>query len=168
MPPTSTDEGIRAAAELRRAQPEVAVVVLSQYLDPSYLLALIAEGSNRRGYLLKERVASVGELASAVRTVAAGGSFIDPAVVDALVAAKVRHDRTPLKRLTRRELETLGEVAAGKSNRAIAASLGVSDRAVEKHINSIFLKLDLLDDQDTNRRVKAVLMFLHPTARPGQ
>jgi DNA-binding NarL/FixJ family response regulator len=168
MPPTKTDEGIRAATELRRTHPEVAVVVLSHFRDPTYLLALIVDGSSRRGYLLKERVATPGELTSAVRTVAAGGSFIDPVLVDSLVAAETRDERTPLNRLTRRERETLAEVAAGKSNAAIASSLGVSERAVEKNINSIFLKLDLPGDRDTNRRVKAVLMFLYPPSRPRQ
>ena len=168
MPPTWTDEGIRAACLLRRTHPQVAVVVLSHYLDSTYLLALIAEGSSRRGYLLKERVANSGELTSAVQTVAAGGSFIDPVVVDALVAAESRNERTPLKRLTRRERETLAAVASGKSNSAIAFMLGVSERAIEKNISSIFLKLDLPDDGESNRRVKAVLMFLHPSGGPGR
>jgi DNA-binding NarL/FixJ family response regulator len=160
MPPTSTDEGIRAAARLRVTHPDVGVVVLSQFLDPTYLLALIAEGSNRRAYLLKERLAAPGELVSAVHRVAAGGSFIDPLVVDSLVAAGVRGERAPLRRLTPRERDTLSEVATGKSNAAIAATFGVSERAIEKHINSIFAKLDLPDDRDSNRRVKAVLLFL--------
>jgi DNA-binding NarL/FixJ family response regulator len=168
MPPTSTDEGIRAAVALRRTNPEVGVVVLSQFLDPSYLLRLIAEGSSRRGYLLKERVAAPGELASAVHTVAAGGSFIDPLVVDSLVSASVRAEGTPLQRLTPRERETLAAVATGKSNLAIASRFSVSERAVEKHINSIFLKLDLLGDRDTNRRVKAVVMFLSQGGQPRQ
>jgi DNA-binding NarL/FixJ family response regulator len=167
MPPTSTDEGIRAAAALRRTHPRVGVVVLSQFLDPTYLLGLIAEGSSWRGYLLKERVAAPGELVSAVQTVAAGGSFIDPLVVDSLVSAKARAAGTPLQRLTPRERETLAAVATGKSNFAIAASFSVSERAVEKHINSIFMKLDLLGDRDTNRRVKAVLLFLSQ-GRPRQ
>lgn len=160
MPPTMTDEGIRAAIALRATHPEVAVLVLSQFLDPAYLLALIAQGSSRRGYLLKERIAAPGELGSAVRTVAAGGSFIDPVVVDSLVSAKARNDSGPLRQLTPRERETLTEVAAGRSNLAIAAGFNVSERAVEKYINSIFVKLGLRGDRDTNRRVKAVLMFL--------
>ncbi|HZM76933.1 MAG TPA: response regulator transcription factor [Candidatus Limnocylindrales bacterium] len=162
MPPTGTDEGIRAATELRRTHPGVAVVVLSQFLDPTYLVALIAAGSSRRGYLLKERVATAGELISAIRTVAAGGSFIDPTMVESLVAARGRDSTARLKELTPREHETLAEVAAGKSNAAIAVSLGVTERAIEKYINSIFLKLDLPDNRDTNRRVKAVLTFLYP------
>jgi len=160
MPPSSSDEGIRAAAALRRTHPDVGVVVLSQFLDPGYLLTLIEEGSSRRGYLLKERLASTGQLSSAIRTVAEGGSFIDPLVVDSLVSAKAHSPASPLDRLTPRELQTLAEVAAGRSNSAIAAGFGVTERAVEKHINSIFSKLDLVDDRDSNRRVCAVLMFL--------
>ncbi|MEV0387374.1 response regulator transcription factor [Nonomuraea sp. NPDC050643] len=160
MPPTLTDEGIRAATTLRVTHPEVAVLVLSQFLDPAYLLDLIAQGSSRRGYLLKERIAAPGELVSAVRTVASGGSFIDPVVVDSLVSAKARNEAGALRELTPRERQTLAEVAAGRSNLAIAAGFGVSERAVEKYINSIFLKLGLRGDRDTNRRVKAVLMFL--------
>ncbi|MFC4120887.1 response regulator transcription factor [Nonomuraea zeae] len=160
MPPTLTDEGIRAATALRETHPDVAVLVLSQFLDPSYLLALIAQGSSRRGYLLKERIAAPGELISAVRTVASGGSFIDSVVVDSLVSAKARNESGALRQLTPRERETLAEVAAGRSNSAIAARFKVSERAVEKYINSIFLKLGLRGDRDTNRRVKAVLLFL--------
>ncbi|MGH3461767.1 MAG: response regulator transcription factor [Kribbellaceae bacterium] len=160
MPPTSSDEGIRAAAALRRSHPDVGVVVLSQFLDPAYLLKLIEEGSSRRGYLLKERLASTGQLRSAIHTVAEGGSFIDPLVVDSLVSAKARGPATALDRLTPREMQTLAEVAAGRSNSAIAAGFGVTERAIEKHINSIFHKLGLLDDRDSNRRVCAVLMFL--------
>jgi DNA-binding NarL/FixJ family response regulator len=160
MPPTSSDEGIRAAAALRRSHPDVGVVVLSQFLDPAYLLRLIEEGSSRRGYLLKERLASTGQLSSAIRTVAEGGSFIDPVVVDSLVSAKASGPGTTLDRLTPREMQTLAEVAAGRSNSAIAAAFGVTERAIEKHINSIFYKLGLLDDRDSNRRVRAVLMFL--------
>ncbi|MEO3872069.1 response regulator transcription factor [Nonomuraea sp. B12E4] len=167
MPPTLTDEGIRAATALRQTHPEIAVLVLSQFLDPGYLLALIAQGSSRRGYLLKERIAAPGELVSAVRTVASGGSFIDSVVVDSLVSAKARDEGGALAQLTPRERETLGEVAAGRSNLAIAAGFGVTERAVEKYINSIFLKLGLRGDRDTNRRVKAVLMFLdsHSTGK---
>jgi DNA-binding NarL/FixJ family response regulator len=166
MPPTSTDEGIRAAAALRRTHPNVGVVVLSQFLDPTYLLRLVADGSSRRGYLLKEQVSEPGQLVTAVLTIAAGGSFIDPVVVESLLSAEVRHAGTPLKRLTPRERETLAEVAEGKSNLAIAAGFYVSERAIEKHINAIFGKLDLLDDRDANRRVKAVLMFLSQGSSP--
>jgi DNA-binding NarL/FixJ family response regulator len=164
MPPTSTDEGVRAATALRTTHPEVGVVLLSQFLDSAYLLALVAEGRGRRAYLLKEQVAGPGELTAAVRIVAGGGSFIDPLVVDSLVDTESRRDRSPLNRLTARELETLRELANGKSNQAIAAGFNVSERAVEKHVGAIFTKLDLPDDRDTNRRVKAVLMFLNQPA----
>ncbi|MEV1001569.1 response regulator transcription factor [Nonomuraea sp. NPDC050202] len=167
MPPTMSDEGIRAATTLRASHPDVAVLVLSQFLDPTYLLALIEQGSSRRGYLLKERIAAPGELISAVRTVASGGSFIDPVVVESLVSAKARNDAGMLRHLTPRERETLAEVAAGRSNLAIATAFNVSERAVEKYINSIFVKLGLRGDRDTNRRVKAVLMFLDSGSAPG-
>jgi len=160
MPPTLTDEGIKAATRLRRTHPTIGVVVLSQFVNPAYLSTLIIGGSNGRGYLLKERIASPGELSGAIRAVAAGGSFIDPLVVDALVKAGMRGDRSPMRHLTTRELQTLTEMASGKSNAAIAAGFVVTERAVEKHINSIFTKLNLLNDPDSNRRVKAVLMFL--------
>jgi DNA-binding NarL/FixJ family response regulator len=161
MPPSMTDEGVRAAVELRSTHPQVAVVVLSLYLDPGYLRALIADGSQRRGYLLKQRAAA-GELASAVRAVAGGGSFIDAVVVESLVSAENRLAQSPLRRLTARELETLTEVARGRSNLAIAADFRISERAVEKHVNSIFAKLGLVDDRDVNRRVTATLMMLNP------
>src|SRR3954447_25414716 len=133
MPPTGTDEGIRAAAEIRERWPAVGVVVLSQYADPPYAVALLSDGSSGRAYLLKERVAGADDLARAIREVAAGGSVIDPTVVEMLVAANVRRPRTDLERLTKREREILGEMAQGKSNAAIARALVVSERAVEKH-----------------------------------
>lgn len=160
MPPTGTDEGIRAAAEIRRTQPSVGVVVLSQFTGPDYALDLLADGSAGRAYLLKERVAEVDELLNAVHEVHAGGSVIDAAVVEALVTANVRAPQSPVDRLTPREREVLAEMAAGKSNAAIAASLVLSERAVEKHSGSIFTKLDLSEEVDLNRRVKAVLMWL--------
>lgn len=160
MPPSGTDEGIRVAARLRADRPEVGVVVLSQHDDPAYALALLDEGSAGRAYLLKERVAEVGELVAAVREVAAGGSVIDPAVVEGLVSATRRPRRSELDRLTPRELEVLSEMATGRSNAAIAASLVLSERAVEKHTNSIFSKLGLSEERDLNKRVKAVLLFL--------
>lgn len=165
MPPTFTDEGVRAAVELRHRYPSLGVVVLTQFIDPGYLATLISDGSNGRGYLLKERVATPGELAGAIRSVAAGGSVIDRLVVDALVNAGMRSRRSPMQRLTNRERETLARVAEGKSNAAIAAEFVVTERVVEKHINSIFGKLDLVDDRDSNRRVKAVLMFLDGASR---
>jgi DNA-binding NarL/FixJ family response regulator len=160
MPPTGTDEGIRIAAQLRTERPDVGVVVLSQHAEAAYALALLAEGSARRAYLLKERVADVDELLTAVREVAAGGSRIDPQVVEQLVVGK-RSAGSELSRLTPRETEVLGEMAQGKSNGAIAASLVLSERAVEKHTNSIFSKLGLSEERDLNRRVKAVLMYLN-------
>jgi DNA-binding NarL/FixJ family response regulator len=163
MPPTCSNEGIRAATELRRSHPEVAVVVLSQFRQPDYLVKFFAGGMDRRAYLLKDRVSSA-DLAIVIRTVAGGGSFIDPSMVEALVVAPSRNTTAGLQTLTNREREALAWVAVGKSNAAIALSMGVTERAVEKHIHSIFMKLDLLDDPDINRRVKSVLMFLHPPA----
>jgi DNA-binding NarL/FixJ family response regulator len=165
MPPTHTDEGVQAAVRLRRSHPTVGVVVLSQYVSPAYASALLAEGSGRRGYLLKDRVADVDELLRAIRVVAGGGSVIDPAVVDELVhAAKAR--QSPLRFLTPRESEVLAEMARGRSNGAAAVALGLSERAVEKHINSIFSKLHLTEERDVNRRVAAVLLYLAEGA-PG-
>jgi len=160
MPPTGTDEGIRAAGELREAHPEVGVVVLSQYADPAYALALLESGSEGRAYLLKERVSDPDQLLGAVRDVAAGGSVVDPKVVETLVAARSRSRRSPLEHLTPREGEVLAEIAQGKNNAAVAAALGLSDRAVEKHINSLFAKLGLSEEPDIHRRVKAVLLYL--------
>ena len=160
MPPTSTDEGIRLAAELRETQPQTGVVVLSQYSDPVYALALLERGSDRRAYLLKERVHNRAELMAAIHAVAEGGSVIDPKIVESLVAARGRAARSPLNELTSREREVLHEIAQGRSNMAIAGSLFLTKRAVEKHINSIFLKLGLADAQDVSKRVKAALMFL--------
>ena len=160
MPPSGTDEGIRAANTVRERHPEVGVVVLSQYANPDYALALLEGGSARRAYLLKERVGDVEELLGAIREVARGGSVVDPKVVDALVTATSRAVRSDLDRLTPRESEILGEMATGKSNAAIASSLILSERAVEKHTNSIFSKLGLTEEPDVNRRVKAVLLFL--------
>ncbi len=159
MPPTGTNEGIRAAEHLRRTQPEVGVVVLSQYADPSYALQLLEHGSRGRGYLLKERVSDIDQLLAAIQEVARGGSVIDPKVIDALVAARSRAP-SPLSALTARESEVLSEMAQGKNNAAIAAALVLSERAVEKHINALFSKLGLTEERDVSRRVKAVLLFL--------
>ena len=164
MPPTSTDEGIQAAAFVRTHHAEMGVVVLSQYANPSYALALLADGSAGRAYLLKERVTGVDDLLRAIREVAAGRSVIDPAVVEALVSANIRRPMSDLERLTPRESEILAEMAQGKSNGAIAAWLGLSERGVEKHTNSIFSKLGLTEEKDLNRRVKAVLMYLSDRA----
>jgi DNA-binding NarL/FixJ family response regulator len=164
MPPTGTDEGIQAAAWIRQNHPRVGVVVLSQYTAPGYAVALLEHGSAGRGYLLKERVGSVDELARAIRTVAGGGSVIDPLVVDELVRARSQERMSGLLSLTPRESEILAEMAQGKSNSAIAAALYVTERAVEKHTNSIFSKLGLSEERDVNRRVKAVLVFLSQQA----
>ncbi len=165
MPPSGTDEGIRAANAVRERHPEVGVVVLSQYANPDYALTLLEGGSSRRAYLLKERVGDVEELLAAIREVARGGSVVDPKVVDALVTATSRAVKSDLDRLTPRESEILGEMATGKSNAAIASSLVLSERAVEKHTNSIFSKLGLTEEPDVNRRVKAVLLFLAERGR---
>jgi DNA-binding NarL/FixJ family response regulator len=160
MPPTYTDEGIRIAAEFREAHPEMGVVVLSQYSDPIYAMALLDGGSARRAYLLKERVHNRAELTAAIHSVAEGGSMVDPKIVDGLVLARSQADRSPLNELTAREREVLAEIAQGKSNTAIAESLFLTKRAVEKHINAIFLKLGLAHAEDVSKRVKAALMLL--------
>jgi DNA-binding NarL/FixJ family response regulator len=160
MPPTSTDEGIRAATMLRETQPGLGVVVLSQYAEPRYVLDLLERGSRGRAYLLKERVANLDQLLSAIRAVAAGESVIDPHVVDLLVSGRARATDSPLARLTPRESEILAEMAQGRTNAAVGATLVLSERAVEKHINSIFSKLGLTEEPDVHRRVKAVLLFL--------
>ena len=163
MPPTNTDEGIRLAAELRVARPDIGVVVLSQYADPGYVLELLASGSEGRAYLLKERVHDRRELVAAIEAVAGGQSVIDPKIVEILVAAKARHARSPLAELTPRELEVLAAIAEGKSNAAISDGLVLTKRAVEKHINAIFLKLNLSHSEsaeDVSPRVKAALVFL--------
>jgi DNA-binding NarL/FixJ family response regulator len=160
MPPTQSDEGIRAAIQLRNTHREIGVVVLSQYDEPSYAVALLEAGSEGRAYLLKERVHDRAQLMSAIETVAEGGSFIDPKIIEVLVAANARQRRSPLSGLTSREQEVLAEIAEGKSNAAIAESLFLTKRSVEKHINSIFLKLNLSEAEDTSKRVKAALMFL--------
>jgi DNA-binding NarL/FixJ family response regulator len=161
MPPSGSDEGVRVAARLRETDPEVGVVVLSQYADAAYAVALLEAGSGRRAYLLKERIRSREELIAAIEAVARGGSVIDPKIVDVLVKARAKQARSPLVELTPRELELLAEIAAGKSNGAIAESLVLTKRAVEKHVNSIFSKLGLPEDQDISRRVKATLIYLY-------
>ena len=134
--------------------------MLSQYAEPAYALALLDEGSSRRAYLLKERIRDKGELVGAIREVAQGGSVIDPKVVDVLIEARGRQARSTLATLTPRERELLAEIAEGKSNTAIAESLVLTKRSVEKHVNSIFAKLDLPEGEDVSRRVKAALMYL--------
>jgi DNA-binding NarL/FixJ family response regulator len=159
MPPSGADEGIRIANRLRRTHPAVGVLVLSQFAEPEYALALLEHGSHRRAYLLKERVNDRQRITHAVRDVAAGGSAFDSKVVDALVSAR-GETTSPLSTLSPREREVLAEVAQGKSNAAIADSLVLTKSAVEKHINSIFAKLGLAGAQDVSQRVKAALMFL--------
>lgn len=160
MPPGSTDEGIQAATRLRETNPEVGVVVLSQYATPSYALALLKEGSEGRAYLLKERVSDVEQLVAAIDAVADGGSILDPKVVEALVAENVRGDRSPLNELTPRERDVLREMAEGKNNAAIGDALFLSERSVEKVIHSIFLKLGLTWEAAVHKRVKAVVLYL--------
>lgn len=159
MPPTGIDEGIRAADEFRDSNPRMGVVVLSQHAQPEYALALLAKGSSGRAYLLKDRVADEDQLTNAIREVARGGSVIDPKVVEGLVVARARKP-SPLAELTVREREVLAHVAQGESNARIAKALFITERAVEKHINSIFSKLGLSEEGDVNRRVRAALVFL--------
>lgn len=159
MPPSHTDEGIRLAHELRTTRPEIGVVILSQHENPLYALALFDQGAERRAYLLKERVRDQSELARAVREVASGGSVVDPRVVEGLLSVRARR-HSPLEELTPRELEILGLIAEGRSNTAIAEALVVTKRAVERHINAIFRKLELEESEDISRRVTAALLYL--------
>jgi DNA-binding NarL/FixJ family response regulator len=158
MPPTQTDEGLRAAKSIREQWPAVGVLVLSQYVEPAYALELLQDSAEGVGYLLKDRVADVDEFAGAVRRVAEGGSALDPSVVSQLVGRRRRDD--PLAELTPREREVLGLMAEGRSNVAIAERLVVTPRAVEKHVTNIFAKLGLRDAEQDHRRVLAVLRFL--------
>ena len=160
MPPDGVDEGIQAAARLRETNPDTGVVVLSQYAEPGYALALFESGTARRAYLLKERVEEIDQLVEAIRTVADGGSVVDPRVVDGLVAAKARAEQSPLHELTARERDVLREMAEGKNNAAIAAALVVTERSVEKVIHSIFRKLGIAWETSVNKRVKAVILYL--------
>lgn len=164
MPPGGADEGIQAAARLRGTDPDIGVVVLSQYANPGYVLALLEGGSARRAYLLKERVKDLEQLVGAIRTVADGGSVIDPKVVETLVAEDARGVESPLKQLTRREHDVLREMAEGKNNAAIAEALFLTERSVEKVIHSIFLKLGLRWEATVHKRVKAVILYLAESA----
>jgi len=169
MPPGQSDEGIEFAAQLRDTDPEIGVIILSQFLEPEYAVRLFEQGAAGRAYLLKERIATPAELRRAITTVAAGGSVTDPKVVEVLVAERRRAERSPLNDLTPRELEVLSLVAEGRSNSAIAGELFLTKRAVEKHINAIFAKLDLPDESVASRRVHAALLFLaelHEGSRP--
>jgi DNA-binding NarL/FixJ family response regulator len=163
MPPTGTNEGIEAAKTIRASHPEIGVVVLSQFVEEHYAFDLLKDGASGLGYLLKERVADVDELVRALGEVARGGSVLDPKVVEALVSAKDRMAHSPLAQLTDREREVLSHMAQGENNAAIAASLFLTERAVEKHINSLFHKLGLTEEPDVHRRVMAVLAFLRET-----
>ena len=160
MPPTNTDEGIRLAGELRSTHPDVGVVVLSQHAEPLYAMALFEEGSSRRAYLLKERVTDRSELTRVLKEVAKGRSAVDPKIVEGLLNLQRRRENSQLELLTPRELEILALIAEGRSNGAIAESLVITKRAVERHINAIFTKLDLGPSDDISRRVKATLLYL--------
>jgi DNA-binding NarL/FixJ family response regulator len=160
MPPGDADEGLQAAERLRETNPKIGVVVLSQYANPSYALALLSGGSAGRAYLLKERVEDVGQLAAAISAVAEGGSVIDPKVVEVLVAENARGEESPLNELTPRERDVLREMAEGKNNAAIADVLSLTERSVEKVIHSIFLKLGLTWETAVHKRVKAVILYL--------
>jgi DNA-binding NarL/FixJ family response regulator len=160
MPPSFTDEGIRLAAGLRERAPRIGVVVLSNYAEPDFAFGLLESGLEGRAYILKERVSDRGQLVSAIHTVAAGGSVMDPKVVEPLVLARSREKQSLLSELSARELEVLSEIAQGKSNAAVAESLFLTKRAVEKHINAIFMKLNLAFADDISKRVKATLLFL--------
>lgn len=162
MPPTHTDEGLRAAREIRAELPEVAVLVLSQYVEVAYARELLAESAEGLGYLLKDRVSDVEALTEAVRRVGEGGSALDPEVVSQMLGRQRRDD--PLAELTPREREVLAQMAEGRSNAAIAAELVVTERAVEKHVTNIFAKLDLTASGEDHRRVLAVLRFLDQEA----
>jgi DNA-binding NarL/FixJ family response regulator len=160
MPPTKTDEGIRLARELQASHPDIGVVVVSQHSDPAYATALLEEGSGRRAYLLKERITGAKALADIVRLVAEGGSYIDPLIVEMLLRSNKARQRSRLDRLTPRELEILALIAEGRSNVSIAEALVLTKRAVERHINGIFMKLELGSPEDTSRRVQAALIYL--------
>lgn len=164
MPPTYTTEGITVAKQIRSQYPGTGVVVLSQYVEADYAYELLADGVAGLGYLLKERIAQIGELVRALQDVRRGGSALDPKVVEGLLARRTAEATSPLKGLTGRELEVLEQMATGRSNAAIAGQLYLSERAIEKHISSLFQKLNLPPEGDVNRRVAAVLTFLKATA----
>jgi DNA-binding NarL/FixJ family response regulator len=160
MPPGNSDEGIEVAARLRETNPRTGVVVLSQFSEATYALRLFDRGASGRAYLLKERVSDLDQLVNALREVARGGSVVDPKVVEALIAARSHKKDSALEALTPRERDVMGAVAQGKNNAAIAASLFLTERGVEKHINAIFSKLGLSEEKDLHRRVKAALIYL--------
>lgn len=160
MPPTQSDEGVRAASMLRGTHTDLGVVVLSQFVDPEYVLEVFRAGTGGRGYVVKDRIHEVGHLVKAITTVAAGGSFIDDAAVEVLIAARRQAIDSPLDQLSPRELDVLKQIATGQNNTNVAASLHISVHAVEKHTSSIFAKLGLSENDEINRRVMAVLLFL--------
>jgi DNA-binding NarL/FixJ family response regulator len=167
MPPTMGDEGIRIAADAAHTHPTLGVVVLSAYCEPAFAMSLLRDGTERRGYLLKDHIHSGRQLTATIRAVAGGGSVIDPRVVELLVEAQDRHAHSPLAPLSARERDILVEMARGASNAAISASLGLTKRGVEKHINSIFAKLRLPAAPEVSRRVRAVLLFLAEAEAPA-
>jgi DNA-binding NarL/FixJ family response regulator len=167
MPPTNTTEGIDAARRIRSDHPDIGVVVLSQFAEEEYAYELLKDGAAGLGYLLKERVANLDELVRALNEVARGGSVLDPKVVEALVSAKDRMAHSLLATLTDREREVLEHMAQGQNNASIAKSLFLTERAVEKHINSLFHKLGLSEETDVHRRVMAVLAFLRESDHPA-
>ncbi len=163
MPPTHTTEGIDAAKQIRVDHPSIGVVVLSQYVEEDYALALLSDGVAGLGYLLKERVSDIDELVRALNDVANGGSALDPKVVEGLMMRKSADAGSPLRGLTDKERSVLEEMATGRTNSTIAKTLYMSERSVEKHISAVFLKLGLVEEGETNRRVKAVLTFVEAT-----
>ena len=168
MPPSMTDEGLQLAAELRETHPETAVIALSDTSDPAYALALLESGAGRRGYLLKKRLHSPRQLLAAIETVVAGGSLIDAEVVEGLVGRRQDPERSLVTDLTADECATLVEMAWGSSNVAIANRLGINQRTVERHIHTIFDKLELPATPDVNRRVRAVLLYLATAGAPAR
>jgi DNA-binding NarL/FixJ family response regulator len=160
MPPDRRDEGVQVANHCRRSFPKMGVILLSQYAEPGYVRALLGQGTQRRGYLLKERVSDLTELVNAIDTVAEGGSVIDPKVVETLIDARTLAGDGELGRLTRRERQVLEGIAQGRTNAAIADDLVLTPHAVEKHINSIFTKLGLTGDRVNHPRVRAALLYL--------
>jgi DNA-binding NarL/FixJ family response regulator len=160
MPPTHNDEGVRVAKHCRDKHPQIGVLLLSQYAEPGYIKQLLTQGTEGRGYLLKERIGNLDDLTSAIHAVASGESAIDPKVVESLVRGRARAGDTGIERLSPREKEVLAAIAEGRTNAAIADQLVISQHAVEKHINSIFAKLGLSGDQHSHPRVRAALMYL--------
>jgi DNA-binding NarL/FixJ family response regulator len=163
MPPTFTSEGIEAAKRIRAEHPEIGVVVLSQFVEADYALDLLSDGVSGLGYLLKERVSELDDVLRALHEVTRGGSALDPKIVESLIARRAADDSSPLLGLNERERDVLQEMATGRNNAMIAKTLFMSDRAVEKHIGSVFQKLGLVDEGEVNRRVMAVLKFLEAT-----